>query len=198
MRTMLFIDFENFEISKTMYYKNSMGTIAPKTDFTKLPNELVNRFLSGHELLGTFLFAPKPDQFLMTDSTRKATYTWISGLNNLNFFSVIEGRHVARPTNGFTSATMNISDKNSYYVVEKGTDVNLATHVILKAMHNSFDAAIIMSGDTDYIPVMDVLNMMGKTVIIACIKGQRIDRFKKHTDAQIVLDDTFFSSCTRA
>ena len=162
--------------------------------FNKIPKEVVNLLSNPHTLVKTFLFAPKPDDFLITDSKRKATYNWITGLKNQDYFTVIEGSHVARPVAG---ATMDINNPATYYIEEKGTDVNLATHVLTKGFHNAFDTAIIMSGDTDYIPVMDILNTIGKNVVVVGVKGQNLFKFKHHTDAQLILDDNFFQNCLR-
>ncbi len=92
---------------------------------------------------------------------------------------------------------MDINNPATYYIEEKGTDVNLATHVLTKGFHNAFDTAIIMSGDTDYIPVMDILNTIGKNVVVVGVKGQNLFKFKHHTDAQLILDDNFFQNCLR-
>lgn len=211
---MLFIDFENFDISKYSYYKKryndekekvtKQGNDAtqvrfdnPKLDFNKLPQEIIKLLNQPHVLVKTMLFAPKPDDFLMKDERRKSVYNWINGMRNQDFFTVIEGAHLARPINGKAFSSMNIDDPSTYYVEEKGTDVNLAVNVISKAFHNAFDTAIILSGDTDYLPVMDTLNNLGKSVIVVGVKGQNLFKFKQHSDAQIILDNDFFQKCLR-
>lgn len=215
-RSMIFIDYENFDIAKYNYYKkiqlqqavelaNANGTTPPTTikptcpslDYNKLPQEIAKLAGENIQLLKTFLFIPKPDDFLMQDSGRLKKYNWQIGMKNQDFFDVIEGRHTARPMPGFTTSTMNIYNHNSYFIDEKGTDINLATHVLTKAFHNSYDIAIIVSADTDYIPVMDVLNTIGKSVIIAGVKGQNLFAFKQHSDRQIIIDDGTFNKCIR-
>lgn len=119
------------------------------------------------------------------------------GYENQNCFDVIAGRHTARPMAGFTKSTMSIDNQSSYYVEEKGTDVNLATQVLTKAFHNSMDVAVIVSGDTDYIPVMDVLNSIGKLVAVVGVDGQSLMPFKQHSDYQILLNEDFFKNCYR-
>ena len=169
----------------------------PKLDFNELPKKVVALLKQQHALVKTFLFAPKPDEFLIRDKKRSSVYNWINGMKNQDFFTIIEGKHVARPVSGYTRDTMSLSNPSSYYVVEKGTDVNLASHVITKGLHNAFDTAIIMSGDTDYIPVMDILNSIGKSVVVVGVKGQNLNTFKHHSDAQLILDDNFFQKCLR-
>ncbi len=216
-KAMVFIDFENFDIAKWKYYEdkclrdaqkhaqqngqtppNNTFTNNPKLDFNLLPQKVVEKLPNQHILVKTFLFAPKPDDFLMQDSRREKTYNWINGLKNQNYFTVIEGTHSARPVSGYTYETMNINNPASYYVEEKGTDINLAAHLITKGFLNAFDTAVIMSGDTDYISVMDILNTMGKTVVVVGVRGQSMFQFTHHSDAQILLDDEFFKTCLRA
>lgn len=201
---MVFIDFENFDIAKNNYYKSMNKELPetnkienPKLDFNLFPQKVVELLPTEHVLVKTFLFAPKPDDFLMQDTRRESTYNWINGMKNQDYFTVVEGTHSARPVAGYTYQTMEINNRASYYVVEKGTDINIAAHLITKGFMNAYDTAVIMSGDTDYIPVMDILNTLGKTVVVVGVKGQNLFKFKHHTDKQIILDNDFFSSCLR-
>ena len=92
---------------------------------------------------------------------------------------------------------MDPTNSESFYIDEKGTDVNLAVHAISKGLHNAYDTAIIVSGDTDYIPVMDTLNSVGRTVIVVGVNGQPLQKFKQHSDMQLTLDDELFQRCKR-
>jgi uncharacterized LabA/DUF88 family protein len=48
---------------------------------------------------------------------------------------------------------------------EKGSDVNLATHLVSDAYENSFDAAVLITNDSDLLgPVQLVTSRLGKTV----------------------------------
>ena len=215
-RAMVFMDFENFGIAKYQYYKKKSLSDAqtsaqaaglpvpkaaavhnPKLDFNALPREVVSLLPTPHVLIKAFLFAPKPDNFLMQDPHRASLYNWVNGLKNQDFFTVIEGSYSARPVSGFSYAAMDINNPASYYVEEKGTDVNLAAHLITKGFLNAFDTAVIMSGDTDYIAVLDILNTIGKSVVIVGVQGQNLFQFKHHSDAQFLIDDTLFQKCLR-
>lgn len=215
-RAMVFIDFENFDIAKYNYYKRKSLEEAqekaanaglpipdtapvsnPRLDFNELPKKVVKLLPEQHVLAKTFLFAPKPDQFLMADSRRAGTYNWINGLKNQKYFTVVEGTHSARPVSGFSYKTMSIENPSSYYVEEKGTDINLAAHLITKGFMNAYDTAIIMSGDTDYIPVLDILNTLGKNTVVVGVQGQNLYQFIHHSDDQILIGDELFQSCLR-
>jgi uncharacterized LabA/DUF88 family protein len=80
---------------------------------------------------------------------------------------------------------------------EKGTDINLAIGMLTKAFHNSYDVAILFSGDRDYIKLVRQLRRMGKIVYIAVPAGQPYEKSKKlinESDGYIILDEEFYKS----
>ena len=196
-KVMVFIDFENFRLSLNHYAFKLLGLSRPITiDYAQFPHSLVNALPGqGNRLVKTFLFAPKPDDFLMQDTRRKKMYEWLKGMNNSSYYDLAEGKHIARLAPG--AKYMNIADRTSYYVLEKGTDVLLSTHVITKAFLNAFDTAVIVSGDTDNIPIFNVLNTMGKTSVCVGVYGQILDKLREHADDVMILDDKFFTTCDR-
>lgn len=200
-RVMVFIDYENFEIARQDLYKKESANIkashqVPRLDLVKFPKEVVLKLSKEYTLIKTFLFVPEPDDFLMQDEWRKKKYDFLKGLGNKDFFTIISGRHVARPVSGDPSK-MDINDKTSYFIDEKGTDVNMAVQMLTKAFHNSFDTAVIVSADTDYVPVCDILNTIGKTVIVVAVKGQKVPKFTSCSDRQVFLGLDFFRKCER-
>ncbi len=198
-KVMVFIDFENFNISLNQYCFGELRMSAPhRIDYLKLPQCIVDSLPGqGNRLVKTFLFAPKPDDFLMKDTRKAATWNWLDGMKNKEYFNVIEGEHVARPAPGRRKEDMDINDKNTFYVVEKGTDVLMAAHVLTKAFHNTFDTAVLVSGDSDYGPILDILNTIGKTSVCVGVKGQILDKLKKRADDIMILNDEFFQKCIR-
>jgi uncharacterized LabA/DUF88 family protein len=195
---MIFIDFENFNIALIDHYRK-LGTPTVRLDYNTLPLKLVERLPGvNNRLIKTFLFAPKPDGFLMQDTRRKATYDWINGLKNQKYFTVIEGQHLARPVSGLEFTDMDINKPGSFYVVEKGTDVNMAAHLITKGLLHAYDTALLVSGDSDYIPIMDILNTIGKTTVSIGVKGQNLSRLREHSDDIMLLDRAFFDTCSRS
>lgn len=195
-RAMIFIDFENFSISLASYY-NQLGQPVVKLDYEKFPNELVKLLPQQSQLVKTFLCAPKPDKFLMGNPSRASTYNWINSLKNYKYLTVLEGEHIARPLTGFTPQTMDINNRSSYYVVEKGTDINMAVHMVSKGFLNAYDIAVMVSGDSDYIPILDILNTIGKVTVTVGVHGQNLARLKPHSDDVIILDANFFANCVR-
>ena len=193
LKGMIFIDHMNFDIALQSYYK-TLGRSTAKLDYNKL-FEKITKLVDNVDFVKASIFVPKPEPFLMADTRLNNYYTWVSGLGNAPFTDVIEGRYCARPVN--SSVPMNIANKSTYYKVEKGTDINLAVDAINKAFHNSYDIAYVVSADTDYIKVYDVLKSYGKLVVVVVVEGQSAYRIKPHVDAVFTLDDTFFSTCLR-
>lgn len=194
LRGMVFVDHMNFNIALQSYYK-SLNKLTPKLDYNMLFRE-VGKLIPNVDYLKTFIFAPKPDDFLMNDSYLKGYYKWLSGLSSAQYIDVIEGRYLARPTSSAPN-TMNISDHSTYYKVEKGTDINLAVHALSKAHFNSYDVAFVMSADTDYISVYKLLKSIGKIVVVIGVTGQNLGKIIPEVDDYKFLDDAFFQNCLR-
>lgn len=193
LRGMVFVDHMNFDIAIQDLYLPDES--APKLDYNTVFKGIVER-VAGVEYLKTFIFVPKPDDFLMGDTRLNNYFKWTQGLKSSNYIDVIEGRYIARPTG--KKEDMKIEDKSTFYKVEKGTDINLAVHALTKAHNNSFDVAFVVSGDTDYKPVYEQLKNMGKLVILVLIKGQNISSLRNEVDDFIFLDKDFFSQHIRA
>ncbi len=188
LRGMVFVDHMNFDIALQNLYAPSERT--PKLDYSTVFRGITEK-LENIEYLKTYIFVPKPDDFLMDDAKLCSYYKWTQGLKSAKYMDVVEGRYIARPTG--VKEAMDITDRATYYKVEKGTDINLAVHTLTKAYNNSFDIAFIVSADTDYRPVYEQLRNMGKLVVLVFIKGQNISSLRQDIDDFIMLDKDFFA-----
>lgn len=193
LRGMIFVDHMNFDIALQSYYK-SLNLQTPKLDYNLLFKNLTKK-IDNVDYLKSFIFVPKPDDFLMQDKHLNSYYNWAVGLANAPCTDVIEGTYIARQVD--ENVSMDINIKNTYYKVEKGTDINLAVNVIHKAFYNSYDIAFIMSADTDYLKVYEILKSIGKLVVVVGVKGQNLNRIKAKVDNYIILDKPFFDTCLR-
>lgn len=193
LRGMVFVDHMNFDIAvQDLYLPDEK---APKLDYNTVFQGITEK-IENVEYLKTFIFVPKPDEFLMSDTNLYNYYKWTQGLKSSRYIDILEGRYIARPVT--KKEDMIINDKTTYYKVEKGTDINLAVHTLTKAYNNSFDVAFIVSADTDYRPVYEQLKNMGKIVVIVFVKGQNIGSLRNEVDDFIMLDKDFFSKHVRA
>ena len=48
----------------------------------------------------------------------------------------------------------------------KGVDVTLTKDLLVNAFHDNYDVAVIIAGDGDYVPVVEELKRMGRTVYV--------------------------------
>ena len=73
--------------------------------------------------------------------------------------------------------------------IEKGVDVLLATDMVSLAFRNAYDTAILVSGDSDYVPVVEEIQELGKRVENASFKRTGSFELRKVCDRFILLDN---------
>ncbi len=73
--------------------------------------------------------------------------------------------------------------------IEKGVDVLLATDMIVLAYNNAYDTAILVSGDSDYIPVVEMIQQLGKRVENVSFKSTSSYDLRKVCDDFLLLDN---------
>lgn len=190
-RTMVFIDYQNFNINLKKHYENSKNF--NRIDYLRLGKAINEKIPIKSEVIKTYLFAYKPCDTSMTLNYYSNYYDWLTKLKVTPYLEIIEGRQEIRIPD---KAVFNINDPSTYYTEEKETDINLATHMVSKAFQNAFDVAILISGDTDYIKVIETLHSIGKVVVIAHFKHQNISRYNNLCDAHIVLYDDILEKAT--
>ena len=193
LRGMVFVDHMNFNIALGDYY-SSLGKKTPNLDYNTIFRGIVST-ISDVSYTKATVFAPEPDSFLMNDPYLAGYYRWIQGMKNAKYLDVVEGRYIGRPVHDVSS--MDINDKSTYYKVEKGTDINLAIHAITKAYNNAYDAAFVVSADSDYISLYRQLKSIGKLVIAVAVKNQKLGKVIPEVDDYIILDESFFSKHIR-
>lgn len=114
---------------------------------------------------------------------------YMRALRTLPDFKVHKGRFLpkskTRPLVGQEESYVRIHDTE-----EKGSDVNLATYLLYDAFRNKFDAALILSQDTDLIePLRIVKHDLGLTVGVGWLdasspgkKHRRVTDFIRHVN----------------
>lgn len=193
LRGMVFVDHMNFNIAVNNLFRSKKYT-NPRLDYNTVFRAVVQEF-PNIDYVKSFIFAPEPDEFLKQDAYLLSYYKWVQGLKSVKYIDVIEGRYIARPVDSNTP--MDISDKKTYYKVEKGTDINLALHALSKAQSNSYDVAFVLSADTDYISLYKQLKNLGKIVIVCAIKGQQLGKVLPEIDDFKFFDESFFMNHLR-
>ncbi len=82
---------------------------------------------------------------------------------------------------------------------EKGSDVNLAAHLLNDAWKAAFEAAVVISNDTDLVtPIQMVSVERGKPVFVVCPGRwamapdlERVATFKRHIHASMLAQSQF-------
>jgi uncharacterized LabA/DUF88 family protein len=79
-------------------------------------------------------------------------------------------------------------------IVEKGVDVLLATDLVLNAVKNNYDHAIIVSGDGDFFPAIDAVKKEGKRVEVAAFESNISKEASESADKVLKLKKSFFNN----
>ena len=183
-RVMVFIDYQNFNINLKEHYR---GKTFKPINYWALGKAINEKIPFQSEVIKTYLFAYKPCEELMKIESYSIYYDWLTKLKKTPYLEIIEGRQELRT---YDDITLDINNPKTYFTEEKETDINLATHMVAKGFQNAYDIAVLVSGDTDYIKVVETLHNIGKTVVIAHFKHQNVSRYDDICDANIVLYDS--------
>jgi uncharacterized LabA/DUF88 family protein len=89
-------------------------------------------------------------------------------------------------------------EKRGDHHVEKETDVKLSVDMVVGAYEGQYDVAMIVSGDTDYVPAVEAVRRIGKKVIWAHFATQQHSlALRQNVDRQILLEDKLLRTCER-
>ncbi|MBX9893048.1 MAG: NYN domain-containing protein [Chitinophagaceae bacterium] len=77
----------------------------------------------------------------------------------------------------------------TYEILEKGTDVALSMNIIKDLFEDRFDTAVLISGDTDYLPTIKYIyeNHPKKRIIIAFPPNRKNDEMSKFSNGSMVI-----------
>lgn len=80
-------------------------------------------------------------------------------------------------------------------VVEKGVDINIAVDMMRYAYNDSYDVAILVSGDGDFATVVEAVKDRGKHVEVAAVKSGESYHLRNACDKFIPLTEEFLATC---
>jgi uncharacterized protein (TIGR00288 family) len=75
---------------------------------------------------------------------------------------------------------------------QKGVDTQTAVHMVSKAYENQFDIAILMTGDEDFLPVVDAIKSAGKRVYSIFFESHVSQNLKEAFDNSLMLTKEWF------
>jgi len=142
---------------------------------------LVKKLLGNRFLTRVYYYTALPDQ--KRDPERYSRQQkFLNAIQKKPYFSVVLGRLELR--------------QGTYYV-EKGVDVSLATDMLDLAYQNTYDTAVIISGDGDFSRAVEIIQRMGKHVENAITQSCLSRHLQNTCDLTIILDGTFLDGCWR-
>jgi uncharacterized LabA/DUF88 family protein len=74
-------------------------------------------------------------------------------------------------------------------LVEKGIDVSIAVEALSLAYADAYDEAVIVSGDGDYVELVEAIKRCGKQVEIAMFRNQSAGVLMEYADVFRPLDE---------
>lgn len=96
--------------------------------------------------------------------------------------------HQALQHQGFTIVSRPLLARQEGGWVEKGVDLALATDMLVAAFRDLYDTAILVSGDKDYVTVVDEIKRLGKRVEVAAFSFAIANELTATADRYIALD----------
>jgi len=174
----LFIDGSNFYYSLKKIYGGSKSLM--RFNFLKL-GEILAR---DRNLLRIFYYNAPLDYNSNHDKYSKQQQ-FFDKVKNTEKVKLILSRLQKRKIKG--------TDK--YYYVVKGDDIHIAVDMVKGAYESTFDVAILVSGDGDFIPAVEVVQEKGKSVENAYFKRSLSWHLKQECDKSISLTKELLDNC---
>jgi uncharacterized LabA/DUF88 family protein len=151
---MLFVDGENF-------------AIRGKQVFDKAGIELR---AGAFYLADTFLWAPQTSAWWKPGYLDNAPHQWNPTAQRAYYYTAVQGsttemenvRGALRKMGFMPRVFHKAKGKRS-----KRVDITLATDALSNAHLGNYDIAVLMTGDEDYIPLVQEIQRMGKLVVVA-------------------------------
>lgn len=154
--------------------------IAYEVDVPRLAKVLA-RSCGGHILNKLkYYTAPTPNQ---GGETSRRQQVFFESLRNSSSTNLILGRHEKRGT----------------IHVEKETDVRMTVDMLMGAFSNEFEVAMVLTGDTDFVPAVNAIKRLGKRVIWCHFPAQRhSDELRQIADQCFELSEKVLRTCRRS
>ncbi|HEY8962229.1 MAG TPA: NYN domain-containing protein [Luteolibacter sp.] len=154
MKTRLYIDGFN------LYY----GALKDTPYKWLNPQKLVEQICPKNQIVGIKYFtaavSPQPGN---PDARTRQQFYW-RALKTLPDLEIIEGQFRVR-TKRMKKVTPPPSTVEVFSTEEKGSDVNLATHLLMDGFLGDYEVAIVISGDSDLLtPIQMVREQLRKSV----------------------------------
>lgn len=98
---------------------------------------------------------------------------------------------------GMKATRCNFCGKYSHYKTEKGVDVGLATKMLILGVNRSFDTAVLVSGDRDYLETVKYIKSLGLRVEIIAWRRSLSNEMEKESSAPVIYLDNLKAEIER-
>jgi len=159
-RVIVFLDYSNFHQALSRLTKGEFPD-KKKFDF----NRFVETLTKGMDLIKVY--------FVCSSAGGAGQQRFFDWLDGQEFFYV---KQFERKSNEFGEQR------------EKQVDVYLATQVVALAYENAYDIAVIVSGDEDYVPAIEIVQQKGKIVTVVSSSSLLSDVLRKKADRVLLID----------
>jgi hypothetical protein len=154
LKTIFYVDGFN------LYYSALRGTPLRWLNL----HSLFARLFPQNEVIGIKYFTAQVDESLESSGQSLRQQIYWRALRTLPNLEIYQGHFRTRET---WARCVNPPPKKAriYKTEEKGSDVNIASHLLMDAFRNHFECAVVVSGDSDLLtPIRMVRNDLHKTV----------------------------------
>ena len=134
---------------------------------------LIDQLLNKRALYRVYYYnAPLTDDY--ESDLREGQQRFFESLRRIPYVTVRLGR---------------LHRRNDGSLVEKGIDVAIAVESLTLAFQDAYDTAILVSGDSDYIELVEAIKARGKHVECAMFKNQSAGILVEYVDVFHPLDE---------
>ena len=161
-RVIVFIDYSNFHQALNRLTKGDFPD-RKRFDFKRF----VETLTQGKDLIKAYFVCSSGPN---SGTGQQRFFDWLDGQE---FFYV---KHFERKSNEQGEQR------------EKQVDVYLATQVVALAYENAYDIAIIVSGDEDYVPAIEIVQQKGKVVVAVSSAALLSDLLRRKADRVSLID----------
>jgi len=213
-RAFLFIDGNNFyHILKGYHYRGKLTVPPSRIDFFKLSEYICNFFGVKHSK--SFYYNSVPDindgedayykhmQFL-EDIKRLPKYeVKTRKLQKHSTREILESRQKRIGNLDLCSKCKPLIEKNCAECIgdfkkkEKGIDVMLAVDMIEAAIKNKCDCCILVSGDADFVPALNLVKKNGKKAFCAAMPYGYSSLLRKKFKRFVLYPDLIEDNCLK-
>lgn len=166
-RVAIFVDGSNLYNGMRENLRNTRVNLA----------ELIHQLLRERPLHRAYYYnAPLTDDY--DEELREGQQRFFESLRRIPYVTVRFGRLHRRPDGS---------------MVEKGIDVAIAVEALSLAFQDAYDTALLVSGDGDYVELVETLKRYGKHVECAMFRNQSAGILLEHVDVFQNLDELDWS-----